>query len=198
VSSARRRRLTAVSLAAVAGLTLSACGTSFGAQTNQVYQPAVGANARGEVEAHNTQLVSNNDGSATLSAALVSNLDDSQMLSSVTVTDAAGQDLTVRNPKTPVELPSGELVTIGGKDGAFIVAEGAEAGAYVTITLTFSGAEELTVRAPVMPRSEHADEYGSVAGGDGLVPDEVSGTGAEDAATGAETESGPEGEADHR
>ena len=64
MSTVRRRRLAAASLAVAATVALSACGTGFSAQTNKVYQPAVGANERGDVESHNTLLVSNGDGSA--------------------------------------------------------------------------------------------------------------------------------------
>lgn len=177
MSSVRRRRLTAVSLAVVAGLTLSACGTGFDAQTNQVYQPAVGANARGDVEAHNTVLVGNGDGSATLSAGLINTLDDEQTITSVAVAGNDGEALTVRSPKTALALPGGVLTTIGGAtaNGVFVVAEGAEPGAYVDVTFTFSDARELTVETPVVSRTEHAGEYDDVAGGDGLVPNAVSG-----------------------
>jgi hypothetical protein len=178
VSSVRRRRLTAISLAVVAGLTLSACGTNFGAQTNQVYQPAVGANERGDVETHNTLLVVNRDGSATLSAGLVNTLDDEQTVTGVTVATKDGESLTVRRPKGSFKLPPGQLVSLGGKDasGVFVVTEGAEPGAYVDLTISFSGSSPLTVEAPVVARSEHAEEYADVAGGDGLVPNAVSGT----------------------
>lgn len=173
----RRRRLTAASLAVIAGLTLSACGTSFGAQTNKVYQPAVGANERGDVETHNTLLVANGDGSATLSAGLVNNLDDSQTLTKVTVSDEKDKALTVKSPEGTLTLDSKDLTTLGSvtPSGVFVVTQGAEPGAYVTITYTFSESSPLTVRAPVVSRAEHAGEYDAVAGGDGLVPNAVSG-----------------------
>jgi len=179
VSSVRRRRLTAVSLTVVAGLTLTACGTSFGAQTNKVYQPAVGTNERGEVESHNTLLVGNRDGSATLSAGLVNNLDDAQTLTGVTVTDEEGTSLTVRKPKAALSLPSKVLTTLGGEtpDSVFVVTEGAEPGDYVKVTYTFSDSAELVVNSPVVARADHAGEYDDVAGGDGLVPNAVSGSG---------------------
>ncbi|KQX71734.1 MULTISPECIES: hypothetical protein [unclassified Aeromicrobium] len=179
MSSVRRRRLTAVSLTVVAGLTLTACGTSFGAQTNQVYQPAVGANERGDVESHNTLLVGNRDGSATVSAGLVNNLDDEQTLTGVSVTDEQGESLTVTKPKSPLSLPSKLLTTLGGEtpDSVFVVGEGAEPGDYVKVTFTFSDSPELVVNAPVVARADHAAEYDDVAGGDGLVPNAVSGGG---------------------
>jgi hypothetical protein len=181
VSHVRRRRLTAVSLTVVAGLTLTACGTSFDAQTNQVYQPAVGTNERGQVESHNTLLVANRDGSATLSAGVVSNLDQDQTLTGVTVTAADGKSLTVRKPKAALTLPSRVLTTLGGEtpESVFVVTSGAEPGAYVNVTYTFSDSGELVVDAPVVTRADHAGEYDDVAGGDGLVPNTVSGSDAE-------------------
>jgi hypothetical protein len=177
VSSVRRRRLSAASLTVVAALTLGACGTSFGAQTNQVYQPAVGANERGEVESLNTQLVGNADGSATVSASLSNKLDDDQTLTSVAVSTADGEDLTVRSPKIALPLPSGELVSLGrAESGVYIVTEGAEPGSYVSVTFTFSDSGPLTVNTPVVARAEHAAEYEDIAGGDGLVPTDVSGS----------------------
>lgn len=178
VSSVRRRRIAAASLALAAACTLSACGTSFGAQTNKVYQPAVGANERGEVESHNTQLVGNRDGSATLSAGLVNTLGTAQTLTSVAVKGATGETLTVKAPKAPLTLEPKVLTTIGGTvaNSVFIVAEGAEPGDYVTVTYSFSDSGPLTVRTPVVARADHAAEYEDVAGGDGLVPSAVSGT----------------------
>jgi hypothetical protein len=199
VSSVRRRRLSAASLTVVAGLTLAACGTSFDAQTNQVYQPAVGSNERGQVESHNTLLVGNRDGSATLSAGVVSNLEEPQTLTGVTVTDEEGTSLTVRKPKAALSLTPKVLTTLGSEtaDGVFVVTEGAEPGAYVTITYSFSDSPELVVKAPVVARADHAAEYDDVAGGDGLVPNAVSGGGVEDEgstpAESAETEA-PEAE----
>lgn len=176
MSSLRRRRLSAAALAVTAGLTLSACGTGFDAQTNQVYQPAVGANERGEVEAHNAQLVGNSDGSATLSVAVVNTLDEEQTLLSVEVSDAEGETLTVTAPKAPLPLPGGALTTLGSaEEGVYVVTEGAEPGDYVTVTLTFSESGPLTIETPVVARADHADEYEGVAGGDGLVPADVSG-----------------------
>lgn len=176
MSPVRRRHLSAASIAVIAGLTLSACGTSFGAQTNKVYQPAVGANARGEVESNNTQLVGNKDGSATISAALLNTLEDEQTLTAVEAATAEGDALTVRSPKIALPLPPGQLTTLGGSGGGvYIVTTGADPGDYVKLTLTFSDSAPLTVNAPVVARADNAAEYENVAGGDGLVPSAVSG-----------------------
>lgn len=178
MTSVRRRRLSAATLAAIAGLTLSACGTGFDAQTNKVYQPAAGANERGDVESHNTLLVGNSGGSATLSAAVVNTLDDDQTLTGVEVTNEDGDSLTVRSPKIALPLPSGKLVSLGSVDagGVYVVTAGAEPGDYVKVTLSFSDSGPLTIQTPVIARSDSAAEYEDVAGADGLVPSDVSGT----------------------
>ena len=163
MSSVRRRRLAASSLAVAAVLGLSACGTSFSAQTNQVYQPAAGANARGPVDSLGTLLVANADGSATLSAALHNNQTKDETLTSVTVATQDGQQLQVRSPKIALPVPSDVLTTLGTVDSGavFTVAEGAVAGGYVEITYTFSDSGTLTVDAPVVARNA---SYAGISG----------------------------------
>lgn len=145
-----------------ATLTLGACGTGPNAQTNQVYQPAVGANHRGDVDIFNTLLVANEDDSATLSASVVNNADAEQALSSVTVTTMAGKELPVRGTKILLQLKPGVLTTLNGsgETGGFVVTEGALAGQYVKITFSFGKAAPVTIEAPVVARTA---EYDSVA-----------------------------------
>jgi hypothetical protein len=164
VSTVRRRHLAATALAATAALTLGGCGTSFDAQTNQVYQPAVGANHRGEVDVLNTLLVANPDQSATLSASLVNNATTQQTISSVEVSTLDGKQLQVRSTKALLPLPSGVLTRVGGGTdaGGFQVVAGATAGSYVEVTLTFSDSAPVTIEAPVVARSD--GEYDDVAG----------------------------------
>lgn len=161
MSSARRRPLAAASLAVVTALALTGCGTSFDAQTNQQYQPGEGANVKGDVDSMNTLLVTNPDGSATLSAALQNNLDEEQTLSSVTVTTLDDEELEVEAPDEQLPLKPGFLTTLGGSDpaGVFIVPEDAPDGLYVKVTLTFSDSPPVTVEAPVVPRTS---EYATV------------------------------------
>lgn len=144
-------------------LALGGCGTGFNAQTNQVYQPAVGANARGDVDALNTLLVGNSDGSATLSVDLINNLDKTQQLSSVNVTTLDDKPLEVRSPKILLPLEPNQPTTLGDvKDSiVFVVTKGAEPGYYAKVTFTFTDSGPLTVEAPVVARTS---EYDSVAG----------------------------------
>ena len=178
MSTVRRRRLAATALAVTAALTLGGCGTGFGAQTNQVYQPGVGANHRGEMDVLNTLFVMNADKSATLSAGIANKTDADQTLSSISVTTLDDKALQVRSAKILLPLPAGDLTTVGGASdaGGFQIAAGATAGLYVRVTLTFSDSAPVTIEAPVVARTA---EYAKVAGSDGLAPSEVSGQGSE-------------------
>ncbi|MCW2769684.1 MAG: hypothetical protein JWR27_1117 [Aeromicrobium sp.] len=192
MTSVRRRALAAAALAMTAGLTLSACGTGFGAQTNKVYQPAVGANARGEVDVLNALLVANADGSATISAGVVNNGDQEQSLSSVTVTTLDDQELEVASTDKPVTLTPDVFNAIGGASdaGRFRVVKGADAGLYVKVTFTFSDSSPVTIEAPVVARTA---EYESIGGVNGIAADEAADKAAqaESDAAGAEAEQGP-------
>lgn len=155
MSTVRRRRLAATALATTALLALGGCGTGFSAQTNQVYQAGVGANHRGDIDVLNTLFVANEDGSATLSAAIVNNTGAKDKLTSVTVTTLDDKQLQVSGSKD-VDLPAGDLKTADG----FFISKGATAGDYVKVTLEFDDTAPVTIEAPVVTRSE---EYADVA-----------------------------------
>jgi hypothetical protein len=161
VSTVRRRRIAATAFATTALLTLGACGTSFNAQTSKVYQAAVGADHRGELDVMNTLLVANDDGSATLSTSIVNNTKEPQELSSVSATTLGGEELQVTDP-TKLALPSGVGTIVGGlaSTSGFWITQGADAGHYVRLTLTFTNAAPVTIEAPVVNRTS---EYDSVA-----------------------------------
>jgi hypothetical protein len=163
VSTVRRRRLAATTIAATAALTLGACGTGFSAQTSQVYQATVGANHRGEMDVLNALLVGNEDGSATLSTSIVNHTDAPETLSAVNVTTLDDKELAVRSTKMQLPLPVDRLTIVGGASdaGGFWVSEGAKPGDYVRVTLTFSDAAPVTIEAPVVSRTE---EYATVSG----------------------------------
>jgi hypothetical protein len=198
VTSVRRRALAAAALTVTAGLTLSACGTSFGAQTNKVYQPAVGANARGEVDVLNALLVANPDGTATVSAGVVNNADTEQTLSSVEATTLDGKTLPVEDVTTKqLPLKPGVYNLLGSSTdaGGFRV-KGAEPGLYVKVTFTFSDSSPVTIEAPVVARTA---EYDNITGADGTSTSKAElDEKAESDAAEAETEDSPTGEADAR
>lgn len=160
VSPVRRRHLAIVTLAVTAALTLGGCGTGFGAQTGQPYQAAAGADHRGSIDVLNTLLVANDDGSATLSAAVINKTGSQQALSSVKVTTMDDKELTVRSTKMLLPLPEDRLATVGAAAdaGGFVVTEGATAGDYVKVTVSFTDATAITVQAPVVTRTDMYDE----------------------------------------
>ena len=169
MSTVRRRRLAATALATTALLALGGCGTSFNAQTNQVYQAAVGADHRGEIDVLNTLFVANDDGTATFATSIVNNTDVEQKLATVTVTTLAGKQLEVRSTKMQLPLRPGTLTPVGGAAdaGGFAILDGAETGYYVRVTLTFAAtsaadsAAPVTIEVPVVARTA---EYEKIAG----------------------------------
>jgi hypothetical protein len=85
------RRSLAVAAAVLAAPVLSSCGVNFDAQTDQVYNPAVGVNDRdGSVDVLNALVVSGSAGSGTVVATLVNN--DQEKDDSVRGIAGAGQD----------------------------------------------------------------------------------------------------------
>jgi hypothetical protein len=164
VSTVRRRTLAATALAASATLILGGCGTGFGAQTNQVYQAAVGADHRGEIDVLNTLLVANDDKSATLSAGLINNTDTEQSVSAVTATTMDGAKLQVSSLKTLLSLPANRFSPVGGATdaGGFRIVDSPTPGTYVRVTLTFTDSAPVTVEAPIVARTA---EYDDVATG---------------------------------
>jgi len=169
VSTVRRRRIAATALATTALLTLGGCGTSFDAQTNQVYQAAVGADHRGEIDVLNTLFVANDDGSATLSASIVNNTDAENKLTSVEVTTLKGQQLPVSSTEKQLPIKPGILSLVGGAAdaGGLWISKGATAGDYVKVTLTFDKAAPVTIETPVVTRTE---EYAKVVGAPSPTP----------------------------
>lgn len=196
MTSVRRRALAAAALTVTAGLTLSACGTGFDAQTNKVYQPAVGSNARGEVDVLNALLVANPDGSATVSAGVVSNADAEQTVTSVEVTTLDDKPLQVQSPTTSLALKPGVFVLVGSTAAGegFKVKE-ADTGLYVKVTFTFSDSSPVTIEAPVVARTA---EYDDITGAETAASTQSETDKAESDAAEAETEEGPTGEADAR
>lgn len=167
--SLRRRRIAAIALVAASPLVLSACGTSFSAQTNQQYQQSIGANLRdtdAPVQIYNGLFVDNGDGTATFSGALLARAED-QVVESVEVT-SSGTDVNASPSGTPtlVDLPNGieltaELLAPVGADGEIIVEDDEVVeGRYALVTLNLSSGQQVSLNVPVVARSEM---YSSVA-----------------------------------
>lgn len=146
-----RRRLAAASLVLLLP-GLGACG--FDAQTNQVYQPAVGANEKGEsVDVLGAVVVSEEEGSGTFVASLVNTaLDQDDQLTGIT-----GEDLEVELNE-PVDLPADDIVNLADAGVALVTGEQVAPGGYTRLTLEFGGGQKTEINVPVVaPEEEFAE-----------------------------------------
>ena len=155
MSTVRTRRLTAATLMLTAALGLTACGTGGSTQTNQQYQPGIGANVRtGDVRLYNALLVANTDDTYALSVGLLNTTDEEQTLESVTVRPLEGSGSVTAEPALPVELQPRQLYTLGRQgEVADIDGSSVELGRYARLTLTFSGGDEVEIEAPIVART---------------------------------------------
>jgi hypothetical protein len=137
----RRAAIAALLLAPV----LTACG--FSAQTDQVYQAAVGPNFRGgEVDILDALIVSGQDGSGTFAGTLVNtNQSNDDRLDSVTGPGITASRRTIVIPAGGTPDPSlahsGELTLRG---------DAIKPGAYVELTFAFSNGQSTTLQVPVV------------------------------------------------
>ena len=172
--TALARRLVALA-GLVSAAALAACGTGVDAQTNEIYNPAVGVNDRGGgVDVLNLLAVANTDGTGTVSAALLNQGEESDELTEITVADE-GEELTVDASGLPLELESGQLVNV--EKDAEIYVEDVHPGHFLTMDLTFANAEPVQLDVPVVERISPTDMYSSVPSGSGPpVPTETEST----------------------
>ena len=142
-----RRRLAAASLAVLLP-GLGACG--FGAQTNQVYQPAVGANVQGEaVDVLNAVVVSEDEGSGTFVASLVNtSLEDDDQLTGIT-----GNDVQVELSE-PVDLRSDDIVNLADAGVALVTGDRIAPGLYTRLTLEFASGQQTEVNVPIVAQEQ--------------------------------------------
>jgi hypothetical protein len=167
VTSARSPRLfsAAALLLAATVIALAGCsGTGVDAQTNQQYQPGVGANLRtGQVQLYNALAVDNGDGTATLSTVIVNTSEETQKLDAASATTVDGS--SVESQIAPAIIgPGGDSFNTGPE--ATVVFRGdMTAGEFVTITLAFNRAGDVTIDAPVVTRTEMYSDVAENPGG---------------------------------
>ncbi|HET9498921.1 MAG TPA: hypothetical protein VFO98_01545 [Marmoricola sp.] len=143
MKSSLRRRIAAVALV-LAAPAAAGCTNGFGAQTDQVYQPAVGTNDKtGDVFALNALIVSADDGSGTLAVSLLNDGDQDDALVSVT-----GSNLT--SSFSPISLPPGELVDLARSGEVSVTGPKVEAGNFVSIELAFQSGLSKKLLIPVV------------------------------------------------
>lgn len=139
---------------------LGACG--FSAQTDQVYQAAVGVDERdSDVDVLNAVIVTNGTGQGTFAGSLVNNTGNVDSITNVT----ADAGVTIV-PGGALSIPAYGLVNLSNlQDGKIpLVLDGdpVAAGGYVTLTFTFTNADPVTVTAPVVDNTGVNEDYETV------------------------------------
>lgn len=147
------RRNIAVAAALVAAPTMSSCGVNFDAQTDQVYNPAVGVNDRGgAVDVLNALVVSGSAGSGTVVATLVNN--DQQRADSLRGVAGAGQDTSLNvQVGGPTNIPAGGLLNLATQGAITVRGKQVLPGRFVEITFSFDRGKAVTVDVPVVSSS---------------------------------------------
>jgi hypothetical protein len=146
------RRL-AVATVAVAGLLApTACGSNFGAQTDQLYQPAVGTNSRtGSVWALDMAVVTAGN-KGILTGALINQGHRNDQL--VGVAGQAGTtQLSGSIAGSTATLRAGQLVQLAHSGAVTLTGKRLTDGSIVTISLTFAKARPITLGVPVVTRT---------------------------------------------
>lgn len=161
-----RRRTTpqarTLTTALVAVAFTAGCGTGFGAQTQQIYNPAVGVTVRtGDVYVLNALFVANTDSTATLSVSLLDRSGEGDQLVSVEVTTGEGEPIEVTQKVQPFELCAGQLAVLGSNAVVTIAGDNFAAGDTVELALAFRDAEPVRAHVPVVARGD-SGTYDSV------------------------------------
>lgn len=154
------RRSLALVCAATAVVGVGGCGSSFNAQTQQQYQPAVGVSNRDDaIYAINTLVVTDGEGNGTVVSALINQKAAADSLRSVTAVDDQGRELKVLPlPDGGVALPSQQAVQLGNDASVRISSDELQAGFFVTLSFTYADAAPLQVDVPVVDQtSTYAD-----------------------------------------
>jgi hypothetical protein len=133
---------------------LSACGTNMEAQTNAIYDAGPGVNVRGGgVDVLNALVVSNPDGTGTLSVALVNQADEADEVTSVEIS-SEGEPVNVQTEGLPLELAPSPPNPVQLDDEAPVYVEEAETGLVLTLTMTFKNGEPVEAEVPVVQRGD--------------------------------------------
>ena len=147
MSTSLRRRLAVASLVLLVP-TLGACG--FEEQTDQVYQPGVGANDRsGTVDVLGAVVVSSSDGGGTFVASLVNrDLSTSDTLTEVT---GSGVQATV---SAPIKIGPETLVNLADTGAIGVRGSTIAPGGYVRLQLSFESGQKTRINVPVVRAAE--------------------------------------------
>ena len=149
----RALRVLSTCAAMLVVLASGACGSNFEAQTNQVYQPAIGTNSRvGDVYALNVFVVAG-DSRGTLVGALLNKANLPDELLAVEASDD-GSPLKTSFSDSGLVLPPDRLVQLA-QDRASVSIRGdaVTAGRVIEVTLRFRNAAPVTMEAPIVAPS---------------------------------------------
>jgi hypothetical protein len=153
--NATRTKALAAAAALLAVPALSACGTNFDAQTDQVYTPADGENSRdGSVAVLNALIVSDSPGSGRFIAGLVnSSSSEADTLEGVEgVGDSAEVTFSIEGGDT--EIPPGGSLQLADDDSAMVAASGSEEvlapGKFVRVSVSFENGDSTELNVPVL------------------------------------------------
>jgi hypothetical protein len=154
-SRSRARQLLALTLAAPL---LAACGPNFGAQTDQVYNPAEGVNDRStDMNVLNALVVAEEDGSGRLIAGLANTGDEEIELTGVV---GDGNDVQFGTDGGEAAVPAGGFLQLANEGAAAISATGEDVqiGEFLRLTMSFSNGDEVDLNVPVVvPGEDYAD-----------------------------------------
>ena len=153
--SSRARSIGATAAALLLALSVTAgCAASFGAQTQQPYQAAEGANAdTGPIAARNLLIVADAEGKGVLWGTLVNNGTTDDRLAAVTVDPSVEGVKTGGSQELP--LPAGQAVPLGTR-GKAITVTGAKPGRMIKLTLSFGEAAPITAQIPVLAEDHYS------------------------------------------
>jgi hypothetical protein len=144
------RRKLAVAAVVLAVPALSSCGVNFSAQTDQVYNPAVGVDDRsGSVDVINALIVSGTDGKGTVVATLVNNDQvNDDTLRGVT---GAGRDKDLKvTTSGDTTIKAGGLLNLATGGGVAATGKRVVPGNFVTVTFSFDRGQAVTLDVPVV------------------------------------------------
>jgi hypothetical protein len=148
------RRSIAAAAVLLAVPAVSACGVSFGAQTDQVYNPTVGVDDQsGQVYVLNALIVSGSNGSGTVVASLVNN--DQQTADTLKGVSGAGKDSSLSvKLGGDTTIPAGGLLNLATQGNVTAHGQRIVPGNFVEITFSFDRAQAITVDVPVVSHSD--------------------------------------------
>lgn len=155
-----RRSLAAAALVLVTPA-LSACaGVNFGAQTEQVYNPAEGVNNRsGAVDVLDALVVSGGSGSGTVVATLVNN--DLHRADSLQAVAGTGPDASLQvTPGGSTSIPADGVLSLADKGRVFVRGQAIKPGYFVHLRFSFAHAQAADLEVPVVPAN--VPEYSNI------------------------------------